>query len=262
VRDLSQGVPHAVLKSGAEGFERQVERGARAREVLLELLPRAREHLGSRPFPGFHPTRLVRRRGPAARRREENAGERGVGGGEDELTDGGNEAGEGQGHVLDNIPIFRLVTVLIEAAVESLDAALAAAEGGAHRLELCTDLAHGGTTPDVQLLRACRSQLVIPIFVLVRPRAGDFVYTPAEHRTMLEQIHRAKDAGARGIVTGALSATQHIAETLTAELLDAALPLPVTFHRGGSRSSPAAGSLPTTSHGSCTTRGCTRCISV
>ncbi len=133
--------------------------------------------------------------------------------------------------MLDNIPIFRLVTVLIEAAVESLDAALAAAEGGAHRLELCTDLAHGGTTPDVQLLRACRSQLVIPIFVLVRPRAGDFVYTPAEHRTMLEQIHRAKDAGARGIVTGALSATQHIAETLTAELLDAALPLPVTFHR-------------------------------
>jgi len=123
------------------------------------------------------------------------------------------------------------VTVLVEAAVESLEAALAAAEGGAHRLELCTDLAHGGTTPDVQLLRACRSQLVIPTFVLVRPRPGDFVYTAAEHRTMLEQIHLAKDAGARGIVTGALTATQHISETQTAELRDAARPLPVTFHR-------------------------------
>ncbi|HEV8303317.1 MAG TPA: copper homeostasis protein CutC [Gemmatimonadales bacterium] len=122
-------------------------------------------------------------------------------------------------------------SVLVEAAVESLDAALAAAEGGARRIELCADLAHGGTTPDVRLLRACRSQLAIPIFVLVRPRPGDFTYTPAEHRTMLEQIHRAKDAGARGIVTGALTATQHIAEDRMAELLEAALPLPVTFHR-------------------------------
>ncbi len=75
--------------------------------------------------------------------------------------------------------------ILIEAAVESLDAALAAVEGGAHRLELCTDLAHGGTTPDLNLLHV---HLPIPVFVLVRPRAGDFVYTDAEHRTMLEQI--------------------------------------------------------------------------
>jgi len=65
----------------------------------------------------------------------------------------------------------------------------------------------------------------------VRPRAGDFVYTDAEHRTMLEQIQRAKDAGARGIVTGALTETQHIDERRTAELLDAAESLPVTFHR-------------------------------
>ena len=123
------------------------------------------------------------------------------------------------------------MTTLIEAAVESLDAAVAAAEGGAHRIELCADLAHGGTTPDVQLLRACRSELAIPIFVLVRPRAGDFVYTAPEHQIMIDQIHRAKDAGARGIVTGALTAAQRIAADRTAELFHAALPLPVTFHR-------------------------------
>jgi copper homeostasis protein len=123
------------------------------------------------------------------------------------------------------------LTILLEAAVESLQAAIAAAEGGAHRIELCTDLAHGGTTPTMQLLRDCHSQVVIPIFVLVRPRAGDSVYTDAEHRTMLEQTHRAKDAGAHGVVTGALTGTHQIAERRTAELVDAALPWTVTFHR-------------------------------
>jgi len=123
------------------------------------------------------------------------------------------------------------VTILVEAAVESLEAALAAAEGGAHGIELCTDLAQGGTTPGVQLLRDCHSQVVIPIFVLVRPRAGDFVYTDAEHHTMLEQIHRAKDAGAHGIVTGALTSAHEIAEDRTAELVDAARPWTLTCHR-------------------------------
>jgi copper homeostasis protein len=123
------------------------------------------------------------------------------------------------------------VTILIEAAVESLDAALAAAAGGAHRIELCTDLAQGGTTPTVQLLHDCHSQVVIPLFVLVRPRAGDFVYTDAEHHTMLEQIHRAKDAGAHGIVAGALTFAHEIAVDRTAELVDAALPWTLTFHR-------------------------------
>jgi copper homeostasis protein len=121
--------------------------------------------------------------------------------------------------------------ILIEAAVESLNAALAAADGGAHRIELCADLARGGTTPTVQLLRDCHSQVVVPIFVLVRPRAGDFVYTETEHHAMLEQIHRVKDAGAHGIVTGTLTSAHEIAEDRTAELVDAALPWTVTFHR-------------------------------
>jgi len=121
--------------------------------------------------------------------------------------------------------------VLVEAAVESLDAALAAAEGGAHRLELCSNLAEGGTTPPLDLLRAVRSQLLIPMFVLVRPRAGDFVYSDAEHGTMLDQIQTAKRAGARGIVTGALTAQREIDESRVAELIQAARPLPFTFHR-------------------------------
>lgn len=121
--------------------------------------------------------------------------------------------------------------MLIETAVESLDAALAAVEGGAHRIELCTDLANAGTTPGVQLLRDCVARLTIPVFVLVRPRAGDFVYTDAEHRTMLEQIETAKGAGARGIVTGGLTARRGIDERRVAELIRVARPLPFTFHR-------------------------------
>jgi copper homeostasis protein len=115
--------------------------------------------------------------------------------------------------------------------VESLDAALAAQAGGADRIELCTDLAHGGTTPELQLLRTCKSQLKIPVFVLVRPRPGDFVYTDAEHDTLLHQILRVKNAGAHGIVTGELNSSRQIAETRMSALLDAARPLPVTFHR-------------------------------
>ncbi len=128
--------------------------------------------------------------------------------------------------------------------MESLEAALASAEGGAHRLELCADLAHGGTTPEIPLLRQCRSQLSIPIFVLVRSRAGDFVYTDAEHRTMLEQIRRAKEVGAHGVVSGELLG-DHIAEERTAELIAAARPLPFTFHRAFDECRDLATSLET-----------------
>src|SRR5256885_7881920 len=118
-----------------------------------------------------------------------------------------------------NLTKFGPMTILLEAAVESLEHALAAAAGGAHRLELCTDLVHAGTTPTVQLLHAVRSHVPLPIFVLVRPRPGDFVYTAAEHQTMLEQIRRAKSGGADGIVTGDLN------EDHTRELIAAARPL-------------------------------------
>ncbi len=121
--------------------------------------------------------------------------------------------------------------LVIEAAVESAAAALAAAEGSAHRIELCTNLAQGGVTPAMSLLRECLAKLTIPVFVLVRPRAGDFVYSAAEHGSMLEQIAQARAAGAHGIVTGALTARRVIDNVRLAELIAAARPLPVTFHR-------------------------------
>jgi copper homeostasis protein len=130
--------------------------------------------------------------------------------------------------------------VLVEAAVESLGAAQAATEGGAHRIELCADLAHGGTTPPLEL-----PTVPIPVYVLVRPRAGDFVYTAAEHRVMLEQIRQAKAAGARGIVTGALTRAGQVDVERTAELIAAARPLGVTFHRAIDASTSITAALET-----------------
>jgi copper homeostasis protein len=121
--------------------------------------------------------------------------------------------------------------IQIEGCVESLQAAVAAAAGGADRIELCARLSAGGTSPDGALLAACVAQLAIPVFVMVRPHAGTFSYSPGEHETMLEEIRRAKRAGAHGIVTGTLRPNRTIDEARTRGLIDAARPLPVTFHR-------------------------------
>src|SRR5439155_1754958 len=112
--------------------------------------------------------------------------------------------------------------ILVEACVDSIESALAAARGGAHRLELCANLIEGGTTPSAGTLAVCRARLDIPIFVLIRPRGGDFLYSAAELAVMLEDIRWAKQAGAHGIVTGALSADGEVDVDRTRELIAAA----------------------------------------
>jgi len=123
------------------------------------------------------------------------------------------------------------LTIVFEACVDSIESALAAARGGAHRIELCANLIEGGTTPSAGTLAVCRARLDIAIFVLVRPRGGDFLYSAAELAVMLEDIRRSKQAGAQGIVTGVLSAGGEIDDDRTRELIAAARPLQVTFHR-------------------------------
>src|SRR5438876_10968356 len=96
--------------------------------------------------------------------------------------------------------------IVVEACVDSIESALAAARGGAHRIELCANLIEGGTTPSAGTLAVCNSRVAIPIFVLIRPRGGGFLYSAAELAVMTEDVPRVKQAGLAGIVTGALRA--------------------------------------------------------
>ena len=120
---------------------------------------------------------------------------------------------------------------LLEISVESVEAVAAAERGGADRIELCDNLSLGGLTPQAALIHAVRQQIQIPIFVMIRPRAGDFVYSPAEFAEMKKSIAAARDARASGLVFGILKADHTVDIERTAELVELAQPLPVTFHR-------------------------------
>lgn len=123
------------------------------------------------------------------------------------------------------------MSVLVEACVEGLADAQAAARGGADRLELCADLAVGGTTPSADVIRAVKARVFIPVFVMARPRGGSFVYTADE----IEQTHRDIEAiigaGADGVVVGALTPSNEIDVPTLREFVARAGGLPVTFHR-------------------------------
>ena len=121
--------------------------------------------------------------------------------------------------------------ILLEISVEFVNAAAAAARGGADRIELCSNLSVGGLTPKVALLRALRQQIQIPIFVMIRPRAGDFVYSSTEFARMKKSIATAKNAGAGGLVFGILKTNRSVDIDRTRELVELARPMPVTFHR-------------------------------
>lgn len=120
---------------------------------------------------------------------------------------------------------------LLEICVDSLSSARAAIRGGADRLELCSALAIGGLTPYVELLRQIRAESDIPIRCLMRPRAGDFLYTPEEIQMMAAQIRALKGAGADGFVIGCLTKDGFLDEAAMAPLLEAAKGNGLTLHR-------------------------------
>ena len=91
------------------------------------------------------------------------------------------------------------MSVLVEAAVETLDGAIQAERDGAGRLELCADLARDGTTPSAGLIREVRQRVDIPVNVIIRPRPGDFHYDTGELAVMLADIRECRRAGADGV---------------------------------------------------------------
>ena len=120
---------------------------------------------------------------------------------------------------------------LLEVCVDSLASARAAQAGGADRLEFCSALAVGGLSPYPELLRQIKAECSLPVRCLMRPRAGDFLYTKDEIDLLCAQIHTLRDTGADGFVIGALTPDGTLDKPAMAQLLDACGDKPVTLHR-------------------------------
>jgi copper homeostasis protein len=118
-----------------------------------------------------------------------------------------------------------------EACVETFEEAKLAEAWGADRIELCSDLANDGLTPSFELMKKACSELEIPVMVMIRPRAGNFVHTKKELEQMKSEIDQAKQAGAYGVVFGLLTSENKIDIEKTRILAEYAKPLPVTFHK-------------------------------
>jgi copper homeostasis protein len=118
-----------------------------------------------------------------------------------------------------------------ELCAETVYAATVAERGGADRVELCVNLAVAGMTPPVAMVREAVEAISIPLHVLIRPRAGDFAYTPEEFALMRAQIEEVKALGVQGVVLGVLRSDGRVDVERTRELVEAARPMKVTFHR-------------------------------
>ncbi len=121
--------------------------------------------------------------------------------------------------------------VCLEVCCGSSQSALNAQQGGAHRVELCQNLAAGGVTPSSGDILVAREHLSIDLNVLIRPREGDFLYNSYEREIIKRDILFCKQAGVNGVVFGFLQKDGTIDQSLTAEMIALARPMKVTFHR-------------------------------
>lgn len=133
----------------------------------------------------------------------------------------------------------------IEICLENIESIIAAEEGGADRVEFCSDLFEGGLTPSLGMFRTARKHTNIDINVMIRPRGGDFCYSDLEFETMLENTKIFKEEGANAIVFGILNPDGTIDKERSEQLIEVARPLEVTFHRAFDMSVDAIESLKT-----------------
>ena len=121
--------------------------------------------------------------------------------------------------------------MILEICIDSIESAIAAKEGGADRLEVCSSLAAGGTTPSIGLVQQCIRLTRLPVMMMVRPHDGGFVYQQHDIETMLRNIDSAQSIGVNGIVFGCLDPLGSIDVAACRRILDAAGDLETTFHR-------------------------------
>ncbi len=124
---------------------------------------------------------------------------------------------------------------IIEIATSDFVTTKSAVEGGADRIELCANLAEGGTTASFGTIKQCREAFDVSLYPIIRPRGGDFLYTDEEFAIMLQDVKLSKQAGCDGIVIGLLNIDGTIDVKRTSVLIEAAYPLGVTFHRAFDR---------------------------
>lgn len=124
---------------------------------------------------------------------------------------------------------------ILELAVFNIESALAAAKGGADRIELCENYANGGTTPSYGILKTVRNKVSVPVFVMLCPRAGDFLYTDEEFEVIKKDILICKKLNYDGVVCGILKADGSIDVPRVSELVQLAYPMEFTFHRAFDR---------------------------
>jgi copper homeostasis protein len=120
---------------------------------------------------------------------------------------------------------------LLEVSVEGVDGLLVAQDNGADRVELCASVLEGGITPSIGIVREALRRARVPVFVIVRPRGGDFLYSEAEFESMRQDVIALKQLGLPGVVSGCLTSGAEVDEQRTAELLRLARPMSFTFHR-------------------------------
>jgi copper homeostasis protein len=121
--------------------------------------------------------------------------------------------------------------VILEVCVDSPRSALAAARGGANRIELCSSLVEGGLTPSAGLIATVRSLISIDLYVMIRPRGGDFCYSDDEFAVMKRDVATANELRVDGVVFGILKEDGNVDQPRCRELLDLTRPLRATFHR-------------------------------
>lgn len=119
----------------------------------------------------------------------------------------------------------------LEIACFNLDSALIAEENGADRIELCADLHLGGTTPTIAMIEAAKFMLTVDLFIMIRPRGGDFFYAEDEFQQMKASILHIKKLNVDGFVFGILNEDNSVNINQNTELVNLAKPIPCTFHR-------------------------------
>jgi copper homeostasis protein len=124
-----------------------------------------------------------------------------------------------------------MTALQLEICAETLQACVAARQGGANRIELCSGLVQGGVTPSHGLIRRAILESKLPVHVMLRPRSGNFVYSASEFGVICSDLEHAAQLGAAGVVCGMLHENNTVDQQRTAKLVRVAGPMEVTFHR-------------------------------